>query len=190
MQGAVDPLPDGEDLYAVLDLPRDASEDDVRHAYRRLARTSHPDLGGGAGAADRFRRITAAYEVLGNTQRRASYDRDRRLRERGRGPSAAQHAPGPTGGTVRSRPIPPTTQRTQGRPPEEPTPLWSVDDWSAVRILGKLAVAAALVVSLAIGALVIVAVVREPDPLPAPTIFCRTPDGWLDCRRATQPGMP
>ena len=189
MQGAVDPLPDGEDLYAVLDLPRDASEDDVRHAYRRLARTSHPDLGGGAGAADRFRRITAAYEVLGNTQRRASYDRDRRLRERGRGPSAAQHAPGPTGGTVRSRPIPPTTQRTQGRPPE-PTPLWSVDDWSAVRILGKLAVAAALVVSLAIGALVIVAVVREPDPLPAPTIFCRTPDGWLDCRRATQPGMP
>ena len=190
MQGAVDPLAHGEDLYAVLDLPRDASEDDVRHAYRRLARTSHPDLGGGAGAADRFRRITAAYEVLGNTQRRASYDRDRRLRERGRGPSAAQHAPGPTGGTVRSRPIPPTTQRTQGRPPEEPTPLWSVDDWSAVRILGKLAVAAALVVSLAIGALVIVAVVREPDPLPAPTIFCRTPDGWLDCRRATQPGMP
>jgi hypothetical protein len=190
MQGAVDPLPDGEDLYAVLDLPRDASEDDVRHAYRRLARTSHPDLGGGAGAADRFRRITAAYEVLGNTQRRASYDRDRRLRERGRGPSAAQHAPGPTGGTVRSRPIPPTTQRTQGRPAGEPTPLWSVDDWSAVRILGKLAVAAALVVSLAIGALVIVAVVREPDPLPAPTIFCRTPDGWLDCRRATQPGMP
>ena len=69
-------------------------------------------------------------------------------------------------------------------------PLWSVDDWSAVRILGKLAVAAALVVTLAIGALVIVAVVREPDPLPAPTIFCRTPDGWLDCRRATQPGMP
>ena len=190
MQGAVDPLPDGEDLYAVLDLPRDASEDDVRHAYRRLARTSHPDLGGGAGAADRFRRIAAAYEVLGNTQRRASYDRDRRLREGGRGPSAAQHAPGPTGGTVRSKPIPPTTQRTQGRPPEEPTPLWSVDDWSAVRILGKLAVAAALVVSLAIGALVIVAVVREPDPLPAPTIFCRTPDGWLDCRRATQPGMP
>ena len=189
MQGAVDPLTPGEDLYAVLDLPRDASGDDVRHAYRRLARTSHPDLGGGVGAADRFRRITAAYEVLGDTQRRASYDRDRRMRERGRGPSAAQHAPGPTG-TVRSTPIPPAAARTQARPPEEAAPLWSVDDWSAVRILGKLAVAAALVVTLAIGALVIVAVVREPDPLPAPTIFCRTPDGWLDCRRATQPGMP
>ena len=67
MQGAADPLAPGEDLYAVLDLPRDASGDDVRHAYRRLARTSHPDLGGGAGAADRFRRIAAAYEVLGDT---------------------------------------------------------------------------------------------------------------------------
>ena len=190
MQGAADPLAPGEDLYAVLDLRRDASEDDVRHAYRRLARTSHPDLGGGAGAADRFRRITAAYEVLGNTERRASYDRDRRLRERGRGPAAAQHAPGPTGGTVRSTPMPRTAERTQERPPEPATPLWSVDDWSAIRILGKLAAAAALVVSLAIGALVMVAVIREPDPLPAPTIFCRTPDGWLDCRRATQPGMP
>jgi hypothetical protein len=190
MQGAADPLAPGEDLYAVLDLPRDASGDDVRHAYRRLARTSHPDLGGGAGAADRFRRITAAYEVLGDTQRKASYDRERRMRERGRGPSAAQHAPGPTGGTVRSTPIPPATARTQARAPEAAAPLWSVDDWSAVRILGKLAVVAALVVTLAIGALVIVAVVREPDPLPAPTIFCRTPDGWLDCRRATQPGMP
>jgi DnaJ domain len=190
MQGAAHPLAPGEDLYAVLDLPRDASEDDVRHAYRRLARSSHPDLGGDAAAADRFRRIAAAYEVLGNTQRRASYDLDRRMRERGRGPAAAQHAPGPTGGAVRSAPIPPATERTQGRPPEAAAPLWSVDDWSAIRILGKLAVAAALVVTLAIGALVIVAVVREPDPLPGPTIFCRTPDGWLDCRRATQPGMP
>ena len=190
MQGAADPLAPGEDLYAVLDLPRDASEDDVRHAYRRLARTSHPDLGGGAGAADRFRRIAAAYEVLGDTQRRASYDRDRRMRERGRGPVAAQHAPGPTGSAARPAPMAPVAARTQVRTPEPAAPLWSVDDWSAIRILGKLAVAAALVVSLAIGALVIVAVVREPDPLPAPTIFCRTPDGWLDCRRATQPGMP
>ena len=90
---------------------------------------------------------------------------------------------------MRSTPIPRTAERTPAPPPEA-TPLWFVDDWSAIRILGKLAVAAALVVTLAIGALVMVAVIREPDPLPAPTIFCRTPDGWLDCRRATQPGMP
>jgi hypothetical protein len=190
MQGAAAPLAPGEDLYAVLDLPRDATEDDVRHAYRVLARACHPDLGAGAGTADRFRRIAAAYEVLGNTQRRASYDRDRRLREQTRGPAATRRAPRPTGRVVPSTPPRVATERGGGSSAQEPTPLWSVDDWSAVRILGTLAVAAALVVSLAIGALVIVAVVREPEPLPAPTIFCRTPDGWLDCRRATQPVMP
>jgi hypothetical protein len=188
MQGAADRSASGEDLYAILDVPRDATDDDVRHAYRRLARVCHPDLG--SATAERFRRITAAYEILGDTQRRASYDRDRRLRERPRGPVASQQAPRPTGWTGPASPRSVVWERVPATPPEDVRPLWPVDDWSVVRMLGKLAVAIALMLTLAIGALVAVAVIRDPEPLPAPTIFCRTPDGWLDCRRAIDPGMP
>lgn len=185
MQGAADRFAPGEDLYAVLELPRDASDDDVRHAYRRLARTSHPDLG--STTTDRFRRITAAYEVLGDPHRRASYDRDRRLRERNRGAVATQRAPQPSGWTD----VPPAWATGRSEPePDVVKPLWQVDDWNVLRVLSKVAVAAALLITIVVGTLVVVAIVREPEPLPGPTIFCRTPDGWLDCRRAIEPGMP
>ncbi|HJL16118.1 MAG TPA: DnaJ C-terminal domain-containing protein [Sandaracinaceae bacterium LLY-WYZ-13_1] len=64
-----------EDLYAVLGVSRDASEDEIRKAYRKLARKHHPDLNpGDAEAEARFKRISAAYEVLSKPEKRALYD--------------------------------------------------------------------------------------------------------------------
>ncbi len=40
---------------------------------------------------------------------------------------------------------------------------------------------------IAFGTMVVVTVTSEPDPLPVPTIYCKTPDGWLDCRQAMEP---
>jgi hypothetical protein len=63
------------DLYAALGVGQDASPDEIRDAYRRAARASHPDLNpGDATAAERFKRVQVAYEVLGDPQRRAAYD--------------------------------------------------------------------------------------------------------------------
>lgn len=60
------------DLYEILGVPRDASEDDIKRAYRRRARELHPDAGGDE---DQFKELTTAYEVLKNPQARANYDR-------------------------------------------------------------------------------------------------------------------
>jgi len=62
-------------LYAILGVERNASPDEIRGAYRRAARASHPDLHpGDAAASERFKRVQVAYEVLGDPARRAAYD--------------------------------------------------------------------------------------------------------------------
>jgi molecular chaperone DnaJ len=64
------------DFYAVLSVPRDASDDDIKKAYRRLAMQWHPDRNGGAKEAEeKFKEITEAYDVLRDPQKRAAYDR-------------------------------------------------------------------------------------------------------------------
>ncbi|HET8568212.1 MAG TPA: molecular chaperone DnaJ [Candidatus Limnocylindria bacterium] len=63
-----------KDYYAVLGVPRDATDDQVRSAYRKLARQYHPDVNQDHDAADRFKEITEAYEVLSDADRRQRYD--------------------------------------------------------------------------------------------------------------------
>lgn len=61
------------DYYEILGVPRDASAEQIKKAYRKLARELHPDVAG-EDAADRFKDVARAYEVLGNADKRRSYD--------------------------------------------------------------------------------------------------------------------
>ncbi len=63
------------DYYEILGVPRDADQEDLKRAYRRLARKYHPDVNKEAGAEDRFKEINRAYEVLSDSDTRVRYDR-------------------------------------------------------------------------------------------------------------------
>jgi molecular chaperone DnaJ len=63
------------DYYEVLGVPRDASSEDIKKSFRKLAFQYHPDRNPDNGAADKFKEINEAYEVLSDTDKRASYDR-------------------------------------------------------------------------------------------------------------------
>jgi molecular chaperone DnaJ len=62
------------DLYETLGVDRDASFDEIKKAYRKLARNYHPDVNPDPKMADRFKEITAAYEVLSDPDKRQNYD--------------------------------------------------------------------------------------------------------------------
>jgi DnaJ-class molecular chaperone len=63
------------DLYEVLGVKRGASAEEIRKAYRSLARKYHPDVNKAADAAERFTEIQDAYEILSNEEQRKAYDR-------------------------------------------------------------------------------------------------------------------
>lgn len=63
------------DYYEVLGVPRDADQDAIRRAYRKLARRYHPDLNSDSDAEDRFKVVGEAYEVLSDAEKRERYDR-------------------------------------------------------------------------------------------------------------------
>jgi molecular chaperone DnaJ len=58
-------------MYDVLGLTKDASQDDIKKAYRKLAREHHPDKGGDA---EKFKKVQEAYEILSDPQKRANFD--------------------------------------------------------------------------------------------------------------------
>ncbi|WP_375001728.1 molecular chaperone DnaJ [Aeromicrobium sp. CTD01-1L150] len=87
-----------KDFYATLGVSKDASQADIKKAYRTLARDNHPDSNPGNKAAeDRFKEVSEAYAVLSNAEKRKEYDEQRTLfgQFRGRPPGGG---PGPWAG--------------------------------------------------------------------------------------------
>lgn len=96
--------PQSKDFYAVLGVPASASQDEIKKQYRKLAKRNHPDTNqNDPKAAERFKEISEAYNVLGDAEKRKQYDEMRRLGAFGGFSDAARS---PRGG-ARPRPGPP-----------------------------------------------------------------------------------
>ena len=67
-------MPPARDFYEVLGVRRDASQDEIQQAYRKLARQYHPDVNKDPGAEERFKEISEAYAILSDPSQRRRFD--------------------------------------------------------------------------------------------------------------------
>ncbi len=98
-------MPKHSTYYDVLNVPRDASADEIKHAFRKLAQQLHPDRNRSAGASELMAVVNAAHQTLGDPRKRAQYDamliqnaqraRQVATQRRHGGPSAAVARPSP-----------------------------------------------------------------------------------------------
>ncbi len=90
---------DTKDLYKLLRISRDASQDDVRKAHRKLVREYHPDANPEyPRAEERFKQVQRAYEVLSNPEKRREYDKELHTSSRGSSGRPRARAGESTGG--------------------------------------------------------------------------------------------
>ncbi len=88
-----------KDYYGVLGVAEGASVKDIKRAYKDLARKLHPDQNPGDSASEeRFKEVSAAYDVLGDAEKRTAYDEVRQMVKSGRGPGGPGFGPGGPGG--------------------------------------------------------------------------------------------
>ena len=88
-----------KELYKLLELSREASQDDIRKAHRKLARKYHPDANPeNPRAEERFKQIQQAYEVLSNPEKRRKYDKELHTSSRGNSGGSRARAGERTGG--------------------------------------------------------------------------------------------
>jgi hypothetical protein len=181
------------DAYAELELDRTATNDDIRRAYRRLARALHPDAKpGDPAAAERFRRVADAHAALADPIRRARYDAVHAPPRVSSGPRPVRKAPAPSGNTAVRGPAARPAHRPREVPPTEPRP--EIDEWS---FLGRfIRWAAVVVVATMIAVMVLLLVAPRAEPMPQvpaapPGVpgghgFCEVPEGWVSCQLVSE----
>lgn len=150
------------DFYQVLDVRPDANAEEIKTAYYRLARTCHPDVSTLPDAEERMRRINEAYEVLGDPEKRAAYDRKRQPPEPAPARKAREGAVSPHEPRSHDpRYTPGRPDPVQPQPPRQHFPV-SAAVWIAVLLLG-------LIIIILIGAGTPPAISEEPLEAPALT---------------------